>query len=553
MNWRSIVVLAGIVLSFAVAKVAADDPVQIDVIVTDAKSRPIANLKADEFELVDSGEARAVESLQLKSGSGRVVGVLLDDFHVTSGEATSRAKAALSDFVERELRDGDIVAVVKPLDPLHAITFTSNREALRSAIAAFDGRKGDYTPRSEFERNFMSRDPRTADLTRAQVVSAALQALARRLGDQQPGRKALIMVSEGFTPVQPRAILFAANRTGVAVYPIDPSTEATDGEAMLRAMAEQTGGYASINERELVPAFRQALAELDAHYVVAFHSSGSANGQFHPVQIRVKRSGATARARSGYWAPSPDKASAAVVANKSRALPFRPSRSSPYIRPWIGMSLAPDGSTRVTVTWEPGSPPPRNQQLASVDVKATAVDGQVLLEHRVVAGQTSRVTFDSQPGAVALELALESSTGAALDTDYRNVTVPNLRVTKPTLATPQILRLRTARDFAEISVDPNAVPVASRVFSRTERLLVRVPAYGPQGVVPNVTARLLNRRGLPMRDLQPVAAPLPDGPVQFDVPLASLAPDEYRLEVTAANPSGAREEAKELIVFRITN
>jgi hypothetical protein len=80
-----------------------------------------------------------------------------------------------------------------------------------------------------------------------------------------------------------------------------------------------------------------------------------------------------------------------------------------------------------------------------------------------------------------------------------------------------------------------------------------VPAYGPQGVVPNVTARLLNRRGLPMRDLQPVAAPLPDGPVQFDVPLASLAPDEYRLEVTAANPSGAREEAKELIVFRITN
>jgi hypothetical protein len=41
--------------------------------------------------------------------------------------------------------------------------------------------------------------------------------------------------------------------------------------------------------------------------------------------------------------------------------------------------------------------------------------------------------------------------------------------------------------------------------------------------------------------------------VQFDLPLASLAPDEYRVELSAANETGPRDEAKELISIRVTN
>jgi hypothetical protein len=56
-----------------------------------------------------------------------------------------------------------------------------------------------------------------------------------------------------------------------------------------------------------------------------------------------------------------------------------------------------------------------------------------------------------------------------------------------------------------------------------------------------------------MRQLEVVDAPLPPGIVQFDLPLASLAPDEYRVELTAANPTGNKDEAKELLPFRVTN
>jgi len=552
---RSVIACAAAVaLTSPVAPASAAEPVSLDVVVTDAKARPVKSVGPDDLELTVAGEPQRVDAVRLESGGGRIIGIFLDEFHVRAGDATLRARAALTRLVDTGLRDGDMVALVKPLDPLHAITFTQDRALIRTVIAAFEGHAGDYTPRTEFERNFMTRDPKTAEATRAQVVSAALQSLARRLGEQQPGRKALIYVSEGFKPAQPRAIVYAANRNEVSFYPLDPSPEPADDESLLRSIAEQTGGAASINEADLAPAITQALSDLDQYFVISFTPATSGDGRYHPVQIRLKRPGTVTRSRSGYWAP--DTALAAALAKAASTPPtvaFRPSRSSPYIRQWVGMSRGPDGLTSVMVTWEPGAEPPRNQRIASVVVKATANDGKVLFERRVGAGDVDRATFNTPPGYIAIEMALQSSSGTPLDTDYRGISVPNLRVSRPTLATPQVLRTRTARSFTETSQNAEAIPVVSRTFSRTERLLIRVPAYGPNNIAPVVTARLLNRRGTPMRQLEVVDGPLPPGTIQFDLPLAALAPDEYRVELVAANPTGNRDEAKELLPIRVTN
>ena len=364
------------------------------------------------------------------SAGGRVIGIFLDDFHVRAGESTLRARAALNHLVDSLLRDDDMVALVRPLDPLHAITFTQDRALIRKVIATFEGHAGDYTPRTEFERDFLSRDPKTAEATRAQVVSAALQSLSKRLGDQQPGRKALIFVAEGFRPAQPRAIVYAANRNSVAFYALDPHPDTSDDEPMLRALAEQTGGAASINDMDLLPAVTRAVADLDHYVVVSFARTGPEDGRFHPVQVRINRPGAQVRTRSGYWAPNAALAAAAAKAAAPRTVvPFRASRSSPYIRPWIGMSRGPDGLTAVTVAWEPGATPPRNQRVASIAVKATANDGSVLFEDRVGAGDVERAVFNAPPGYIALEMELHSSGGITVDTDYRSISVPDLRVT----------------------------------------------------------------------------------------------------------------------------
>jgi VWFA-related protein len=533
---------------------AAEETITLDVVVTDAKSRPIGDLRPGDFELIDAGDKRAVEAVRPRSDGPRVFGILLDEFHVQAGSATARARTALLEFVNRQLRDGDSVAIVKPLDPLHAIAFTQDRALMRQVIDGFEGHAGDYTPRSEFERNFMSRDPKTADPVRAQVVSAALQALARRLGEHEDGRTALIFVSEGFRPAQPRAIVYAANRNHVAIHPIDPNPDAGDDDAMLAALAQQTSGSASINETDLSPALAQVTSDLDHHVIITFTSQAPEDGRFRPVEVRVNRNGARTRARAGYWTVDAELVAAVAKAEAPKStLPFRPSHSSPFIRPWIGMSRGASGLTKVTITWEPGATPPRNQRVVAIMLKAMGSDGKVLFEQLLGPGDGDRASFDVPAGFVAVEMGIQSSSGAVLDTDYRALSVPNLQVTRPTFATPQLLRTRTARQFAEVSQDPNASPSAARSFSRTERLLVRVPAYGAGNTQPVVRARLLNRRGITMRELATVDGPLPREVAQFDLPLASLAPDEYRLELDAANASGPREEVKEILIFRVTD
>jgi hypothetical protein len=70
----------------------------------------------------------------------------------------------------------------------------------------------------------------------------------------------------------------------------------------------------------------------------------------------------------------------------------------------------------------------------------------------------------------------------------------------------------------------------------------------PGSSTPRVTARLLNRSGQVVRDLAPLDETR-GGVVQFDLPLAPLAPGDYFLLVTAIADAGAAEER---VSLRIT-
>jgi hypothetical protein len=135
-----------------------------------------------------------------------------------------------------------------------------------------------------------------------------------------------------------------------------------------------------------------------------------------------------------------------------------------------------------------------------------------------------------------------------LDSETREISVPDLTSTQATLGTPSVLRARTAREFQQLRADGDAVPIAGREFNRIEHLLVRVPTYGPGGTTPVLSVHLLNRAGAAMNELK--AEPSPKaGEQQIDLPLAALPPGEYVLEIKAADPGG---DATELVGFRVT-
>jgi hypothetical protein len=143
---------------------------------------------------------------------------------------------------------------------------------------------------------------------------------------------------------------------------------------------------------------------------------------------------------------------------------------------------------------------------------------------------------------------VEGAASEILDSEMREFTVPDLTSPQAVLGTPEVFRARTVRDLQQLKADPRAVPIATRDFSRADRLLIRVPAWGPANTSPKLTVRLLNRAGHPMSEL-PAVAGSPGAPFEIDVPLAGMAPGEYLVEVSAASEGG---EAKEIIGFRVT-
>jgi hypothetical protein len=205
-----------------------------------------------------------------------------------------------------------------------------------------------------------------------------------------------------------------------------------------------------------------------------------------------------------------------------------------FVRTWIGHSRGANGKTKVTLVLEPLPPTPgmRRDEVTSVSVIAASAEGEVYFRGQVP---------DKDAAA---------TNGAALDSDDREVVVPDLTTTDVAFATPKVFVARNALEFRALAKNPDASPTADRDFRRTDRLVVRAEAYAPGNALVKVAAKLLNKQGQALADV-PISAPAaPTDPHVVDLPLASLAPGEYLLELSAAAEGASA--ATQLIPFRVS-
>jgi VWFA-related protein len=366
-----------------------------------------------------------------------------------------------------------------------------------------------------------------------------------------------------------REVYDAANRSNTAIYALDPRGLAafeydinegagmqTDRKALqssqdtLRVLAGETDGRAIVNRNDLDAGLRQIVRDSSAYYLLGYNSTQApTDGKFHAIKVRVKRPGAQVRARKGYWAltseetarvnnPKPEAPAAVTAALSTLASASRRD----IVRTWIGTSRGENGKTRVTLAWEPvtqaaGSAAAREDPPSRLAVTAIAQTGEPYFRGRVAEPRV--VTFDADPGPMQVRFNIENERGQVMDAAQREMTVPDFRKTEVSLSTPQFLRARTAKEIAALKADPAAVPTPDREFRRTERLAVRVEAYAATGDAPAVTAKLLNRTGNPMSTLPVESA----GAAHLvDLPLASLAPGEYLIEITATSGKGSSQD-----------
>jgi VWFA-related protein len=576
--------------------------VTVDVIAVDARGRLIDDLKPGDFELRDAGAPQTIEGgrfLRVAAGQpsdapiviqtaadehraavpdqARLIAIYLDEYHVSGGASTDRAREALTHFVDRDISPGDLVVVMKPLDSLLAIRMTHDRDAVRSAIERFQGRKGDYEPRNAYERDYIAGTPARIDAARNQVALSAVNALAIHLGSLADRRKTLVVVTEGIGRPERRrgqeylatfdTIDRSANRSNVSLYTVDPREALADdpGGDGLRTLAADTDGQAIAGD--LDSGLRRAAADATGYYLLTYRAAYPDDGKFHEVQVRVKRAGVSLRARKGYWAPSPDDVMRAALLAKINepkpVVPLEPApHVSPMIHPWFGVARGAGGKTRVTFVWEPTPRVPgdrvRQSPPSRLVLTARTPDGTVLFEGPVLPtgpaamddpGVTpARAVFDTPPGRLRLRMSIQDATSRVLDQDVRDLSIRDLRGAVA-IGTPEVLRARNAREFRTLDAEA-AVPVASREFSRTERLLIRFQAYGPPGDPPVLSAKLQDRMGHAMRNLTVAPPSTPGGENEIDLPLAGLAAGDYSIEVTVT--SGALN-ATDRIGFRVTS
>jgi VWFA-related protein len=577
---------------------AAARLVTLDVIASDARGRTVDDLKTGDFELREDGALLPIESVRLirvpaaaqteppvlvqsaaderqaaVKDEARLFAIFLDEYHVAGGADTERVREALLGFLDREVAPHDLIAVMKPLDSLFTIRLTRDRESVRAAIQSFDGRKGDYQARNVYERELIAGTPARIDAARNQVALSAINALAVHLGSLTDRRKTLIVATEGVGRSDRRrgqeylptleTIIRSANRSNVAIYPFDPrDAAAADADAdrseALRRLADETDGRAMAADADL----RKAAIDSSAYYLVSFRSPHPDDGRFRELQTRVTRAGVRVRARKGYWTASPDEAlRAALLAEstqpKKTIPPEPPPHVSTLIRPWFGMSRGAGGTTRVTFVWEPAVRVPGERvrrSVARLILTAKSSDGKVVFEGPVAPtgpaaidvpeATPARAVFEMPPGRLRVRMSIQDAAAVVLDQDVRELSVRDLRG-EVAVGTPEVLRARNAREFRTLDAQA-AVPVSSREFSRTERLLIRFQAYGAD---PVVSAKLLGRAGNAMREL-PVERSSTPGDSAIDLPLAGLAAGEYTVEVTVK--SGARD-ATDRIGFRVTS
>jgi VWFA-related protein len=417
------------------------------------------------------------------------------------------------------------------------------------------------------------------------------------LGDNSPAEDRARFFSDIDMLTELREVYSAANRSNTAIYALDPRGlapfEYDIGQGVgtridqsmlnqtmdsLRVLADQTDGRAIVNRNDLEGGLRQIVRDASAYYLIGYNSSQAPqDGKFHEIKVRVKRPGVQVRARKGYWAltaeetaralappaPGPDPGIAQALASVEN-----PARAR-FVRTWIGTTPSEGGKTRINFVWEAVPAVPGERRSAPARVSVVAAGGDTMyfrgkVEPSVAASGVAAAgpaaagarpsaafaEFDADPGRLQLRLSVEDAAGAVIDSDMLDVDVPDYTAPEVRLTPLEVLRARTAIEFRALGADPAAVPVATREFRRTERLLIRFTTLGPGTDRPETSARLLNRAGQRMSDLpaQPFGS---EGPrLQIDLPLAGLAPGEYIVEVTSTLGDG---RARQFLGFRVVS
>jgi Ca-activated chloride channel family protein len=259
--------------------------------VVDAQGRAVADLKAEDFELLVDGKTQPIGDLS-RAETPVSIALLFDN---SSSQVSSREfeRQAGIRFLESVIRPVDRAAVFSiSTEPELSHPLTNDVKALVRTIKNFE---------------------------RPDAAATALFDTVARAADYlkpQRTRKIIVIISDGTDTVSDLG--FDETMTQILaddcqVYSVrtgnsdSPNLHDLAGARRLEEFAAQTGGavYVPRTHEELSAAFKQIAIDLSQQYVLSYYPSGEVrDGRFRLFNLNVKtRPGLRVRTRKGYYAP----------------------------------------------------------------------------------------------------------------------------------------------------------------------------------------------------------------------------------------------------------
>jgi Ca-activated chloride channel homolog len=266
------------------------DLVSVAVVVRDDNGRIVRNLRAEDFEIIDSGETRAIVQFHRGDDADARLALLVDSSGsmVLSGK---RERSVLATHLLTAGFGGEDEATVFSFDSsVRRLTpYTRNPETLMTAVASVEPYGGT-------------------------CLYDAIVGTVESIREETPRTRAIVLLTDGVdtgSSITPRDAATAAAALDVPIYVLGVGDEmrepavappVTSGTATvtLSELARRTGGMAAEarSTAQLSIVTRTILSELRHQYMLAF-SARSQSG-WHPLSVRVRQGRVQARSRDGY-------------------------------------------------------------------------------------------------------------------------------------------------------------------------------------------------------------------------------------------------------------
>lgn len=255
----------------------------------DGKGRPVAGLKASDFQIFENRTPQKIEYFS-DGGKGSEVPLTIALLIDTSGSVRDKLafeKTTAAEFFKEILRPNRDLALIIQFDSGVNLVhdFTQRQEDLLEALETL--RAGNSTSLYD-------------------AVYLAAEKLRREVG-----RKVMVVITDGedtSSKVRKEEAIEAAQRGDVLIYGIGVRSDRFGSNfGVLKKFAEETGGaFFSPRARlsEIQEAFRAIGEQIQGQYSLGYISTNTRrDGTFRAIDLRCKVRGVRIRTRKGYYAP----------------------------------------------------------------------------------------------------------------------------------------------------------------------------------------------------------------------------------------------------------